>query len=56
MSQNRDLTAAGAAVFNELYHRLLVYTDKNDDKSAEWNSNVKILEKFYAKICKEKEL
>ncbi|MDR2282240.1 MAG: hypothetical protein LBE37_03475 [Sphingobacterium sp.] len=52
--ENNDLTEMGAEVFHELYHKWLVYTDKNDEKSDERNNNVKMLEKYYSKICKEK--
>lgn len=47
---NNDLTESGTKIFNELYHKWLVYTDKNDDKSDERSVNVKMLEKYYLDI------
>ena len=47
---NNDLTENGTKIFNELYDKWLVYTDKNDDKTDERIVNTKMLEKYYLDI------
>jgi hypothetical protein len=50
---NMDLTEKGHKIFHQLHTKWLIYTDKNDEKSAERNNNVKMLEKYYAQLTKE---
>lgn len=50
---NNDLTEKGTKVFNELYHKWLVYTDKNDEKNEERITNTKMLEKYYKALTGE---
>lgn len=47
---NNDLTENGTKIFNELYDKWLVYTDKNDDKTDDRIVNTKMLEKYYLSI------
>jgi hypothetical protein len=49
-----DLTEKGIQVFNALHTKWLQYTDKNGEKSAERNINVKMLEKYYKNILQAK--
>jgi len=53
---NIDLTEKGTKIFNDLHIDWLNYTDKNDEKSDERITNVKMLEKYYVKILQEKGL
>lgn len=47
---NNDLTENGTKIFNELHHKWLIYTDKNDGNTSERIGNVKMLEKYYSAI------